>query len=59
MRLAAMQINGGAENRDMRHDKRVQHDLPPTQIEHAMSKKLKQRIEQGNVPNRKSKKQLK
>jgi hypothetical protein len=45
-----MQIDRHADDRDVRRDERVQHKLPPREVQHAMGKEIEQRIQQGNLP---------
>jgi len=41
MRLAAMQIDGHADDRDVRHHESEQQDLPPRKAEQSVGEKLK------------------
>jgi hypothetical protein len=50
VRLAAMQIDRYANDRDVRRDQRVQHKLPPREVEQTVSKEIEQGIQQGNLP---------
>jgi hypothetical protein len=50
VRLAAMQIDRHADNRDVRRNQRVQHELPPREVQQTVGKEVEQGIQQGNLP---------
>ena len=50
VRLAAMQVDRHADDRDVRRDRRVQHKLPPREVQQTVGKEVEQRIQQGNLP---------
>jgi hypothetical protein len=50
VRLAAVQIDRHANNRDVRRHERVHHELPPREAQEAVGKEIKQGIQQGNLP---------
>ena len=54
VRLAAMQINRHANDRDVRHGQRVQHELPPRKTQQSVGKKVEQGIQQVNLPVRRA-----
>jgi hypothetical protein len=45
-----MQIDRHANDRNVRRDQRVQHKLPPREVQHAVGKEIEQGIQQGNLP---------
>jgi hypothetical protein len=45
-----MQIDRHADDRDVRRDRRVQHKLPPREVQQTVGKEIEQRIQQGNLP---------
>jgi len=50
VRLAAVQINRHADDRDVRDREGVQHKLPPGEAQQAVGKEIEQGIQQGNLP---------
>jgi hypothetical protein len=45
-----MQIDRHANDRDVRHDECVHHELPPGKAQQTVGKEIKQGIQQGNLP---------
>ncbi|KAG0162141.1 hypothetical protein DFQ30_003097 [Apophysomyces sp. BC1015] len=56
VRLVPMQVNGYADDRDVRHHQRVQHDLPPRPVQQAMGNEIKREIQQSHTLKTKSEK---
>jgi hypothetical protein len=52
MRLATVQINRHADNRDVRDREGIEQELPPRKAKQPMSDEIKQRVEQGYLPVR-------
>ena len=50
VRLAAVQIDRDADDRDVGHHEREQQDLPPGKVEQSVGEKIKRGIQQGNLP---------
>lgn len=47
VRLAAVQIHGDADDRDVRDGKREQHNLPPRKTKQAVREKIEKGVQQG------------
>jgi len=52
VRLAAMQVNGDADDRDVGHDQRVRDNGPSAGMQQTMSHEIKQIVEQGKILER-------
>jgi hypothetical protein len=50
VRLAAVQIDRNADDRDVGHHEGVEQDLPPGKVEQSVGEKIKRGIQQGNLP---------
>jgi hypothetical protein len=50
VRLAAMQIDRDADDRDVGHHEGEEQDLPPGKVEQSVGEEIKRGIQQGNLP---------
>jgi hypothetical protein len=55
VRLAAMQIDRDANDRDVGHHECEQQDLPPGKVEQSVGEKFKRGVQQGNFLLRRKK----